>query len=50
LKTHFSVAKKVPIIEDYEIDEKSVYIFNLPEDVTEKQIGLELGMRNVKKV
>lgn len=50
LKFHNSINKDVPIITDLPINKSTAYVFNLPHDVTEKQIMLELGFRFVKNV
>lgn len=36
---HFSYSRGVSVIPEYEWDKKSAYIFNLPEDVSTKEIS-----------
>lgn len=40
----------MPIIEDYEVSKSSLYLFNLPVDVTEKKLMEQIGVRKVKSV
>lgn len=47
---HFSYKRGVPIINEYEIDKKTAYIFNLPEDFSTKDISEKLGIETIKQV
>lgn len=47
---HFSYHRGVSMISEYEWDKKSAYIFNLPDDVSTKDISEKLGLETVKNI
>ncbi len=47
---HFTYNRGVPIIEEYEIDKKIAYVFNLPNEFNIKEISEKLGVESVKQI
>lgn len=47
---HFSYSRGVSVIPEYEWDKKTAYVFNLPDDVSTKEISEKLGLETVKNI
>lgn len=47
---HYSYQRGVPIINEYELDKKTAYVFNLPEDFSSREISEKLGVETIKQI
>lgn len=47
---HFSYNRGVALIPEYEWDKKCAYVFNLPENVSSKEISEKLGLETIKQI
>jgi hypothetical protein len=50
LKSHYSIDGQVANLREYKLNKSTVYIFNLPEWVTEGELAMEIGEENLESI
>lgn len=50
IPTHFSYKRGVAILNEYEMDKKIAYVFNLPENFSTKEVSEKLGVETIKQI
>jgi hypothetical protein len=50
LKSHYSIEGPVPNLREYRFTASTAYVFNLPEEITERELMLEMGQNLVESV
>lgn len=50
LKFHYSINQDVPNLTEYSLDKWTAYVFNLPVDIDEKELTLQFGYQQIKRI